>query len=141
MARNQPSPNGIISTTPVSLVTPVNVSSGARVRRTSASRMCVSYCLPTNSMPTNRRTVLCAPSHPTTYFARTVLPSAHSTVTPSSSWVSPTTSAPRTIGTPSSSTRVCSTCSVPLCGAMNNIANLLGSSRRFSVAPPGGAIS
>ena len=70
MARNQPSPNGIISTAPRSFVTPVNVSSGARVRRTSASRMCVSYCLPTKSMPTSCRTVLCAPSHPTTYFAR-----------------------------------------------------------------------
>ena len=31
MARNQPSPNGIISTAPRSLVTPVNVSCGARV--------------------------------------------------------------------------------------------------------------
>ncbi len=117
MARNQPSPNGIISTAPRSFVTPVNVSCGARVRRTSASRMCVSYCLPTKSMPTSCRTVLCAPSHPTTYFARTVSPSAHCTVTPSSSWVSPTTSAPRTIGTPSSSARICSTCSVPLCGS------------------------
>ncbi len=116
MARNQPSPNGIMSTTPRSFVTPVKVSSGARVRRTSASRMCVSYCLPTNSIPTNRRIALWAPSQPTTYFARMLSPLAHSTVTPSSSWVSPTTSAPRTIGTPSSSTRVSSTCSVPLCG-------------------------
>ena len=66
MARNQPSPNGIISTTPLSLVTPVSVSLGARVNATSASRMCVSYCLPTKSIPTSRRTVLCAPSHPTT---------------------------------------------------------------------------
>ena len=94
IARNQPSPNGISSTTPFSLGTPVNVSPGARVSRTSANRMCVSYCLPTKSIPSRLRTVLCAPSHPTTYSARTLSPPAHSTVTPSPSCVRPTTSAP-----------------------------------------------
>ena len=64
-----------------------------------------------------------------------------STVTPSSSCVSPTTSAPRMISTPSSSARASSTCSVPLCGTISTIANRLGSSRRSSVAPPGGATS
>src|SRR5207244_2348489 len=51
-ARNQPSPNGTSKATPFSLVIPVNVSSGARVSCTSASRMCVAYCLPTKSTPT-----------------------------------------------------------------------------------------
>ena len=42
------------------------VSSGGWASRTSASMMCVSYCVPTKSTPIRPRTVLCAPSAPTT---------------------------------------------------------------------------
>ena len=66
MARNQPSPNGMNNTTPSALSRANKVSAGGGVSCTSASRMCVSYCLPTKSMPSSRRTALCAPSQPTT---------------------------------------------------------------------------
>ena len=51
IARNQPSPNGTMSTTPSALVLANMASAGGSVSRTSASAMCVGYCLPTKSTP------------------------------------------------------------------------------------------
>lgn len=56
-------------------------------------------------------------------------------VTPSASWPTPTTSAPRTISTPSCPQRTSSTRSVRLCGAMSMKANRLGISVRSSETP------
>ena len=67
-------------------------------------------------MPTSRRTVLRPPSQPTRKRERSCVPSASSTVTPSESWVSPTSSQPRRISTPSSSACSVSSRSVVVCG-------------------------
>jgi hypothetical protein len=61
--------------------------------------------------PASVRTVLLAPSQPTTYRAATVVPSAAATVTRSSLWSMPQTSTSRRTSTPSARARRSSSCS------------------------------
>ncbi len=73
-----------------------------------------------NARFSSLRTVLCAPSDPTRYFARTVVsPSAADSraVTPAASWVRPRSSTPRSIVPPRAAKRSVRMRSVSYCGS------------------------
>jgi hypothetical protein len=134
-SRQRPSPSATARNDPVGVGSVRSGTGGGSATSTSPTIECQVAAVPANSIPTWRRTTLCAPSQPTTYSASTASgPDGVSMQTSalSADCRTPVTSYGLRTGTPSSSRCSLSSASVLRCGWKSRNGYLLSRKARSS---------